>query len=111
VGVHHKPQLRYSLAGLIGRGTDQLARRSGPAWAASQRDVRQCRGVIIATVALRTPIELGSKPSINSTQHLGNLLLVLACRSRGRARTPMQKFHSTSATNTAAMPSSASSRW
>jgi len=32
VGVHHRRDLAGALAGLIGLGTEQLARRAGPAW-------------------------------------------------------------------------------
>jgi len=92
------------LAGLIGLGTDQLARRSGPAWGGFlNATFGNAAELIIATVALRNGhIEL-VKASITGSI-LGNLLLVLGLSFFvGGLGRRMQKFHRTSATNTAAM--------
>jgi Ca2+:H+ antiporter len=92
------------LAGLIGLGTEQLARRSGPAWGGFlNATFGNAAELIIATVALRSGhIEL-VKASITGSI-LGNLLLVLGLSFFvGGLGRRTQKFHRTSATNTAAM--------
>jgi Ca2+:H+ antiporter len=92
------------LAGLIGLGTEQLARRSGPAWGGFlNATFGNAAELIIATVALRNGhIEL-VKASITGSI-LGNLLLVLGLSFFvGGLGRRTQKFHRTSATNTAAM--------
>jgi Ca2+:H+ antiporter len=92
------------LAGLIGLGTEQLARRAGPAWGGFlNATFGNAAELIIAVVALRNDrIEL-VKASITGSI-VGNLLLVLGLSffvgGLGRVS---QKFHRTAATNTTAM--------
>src|SRR3954471_11024025 len=92
------------LAGLIGVGTEQLARRVGPAWGGFlNATFGNAAELIIATVALRSGhIEL-VKASITGSI-IGNLLLVLGVSFFvGGLGRRSQKFHRTSATNTSAM--------
>src|SRR6185369_1794815 len=92
------------LAGLIGLGTEQLARRAGPAWGGFlNATFGNAAELIIATVALRKGhIEL-VKASITGSI-IGNLLLVLGLSFFvGGLGRRTQKFHRTSATNTSAM--------
>jgi Ca2+:H+ antiporter len=92
------------LAGLIGLGTEQLARRAGPALGGFlNATFGNAAELIIALVALRSGhIEL-VKASITGSI-IGNLLLVLGLSffvgGMGRRS---QTFHRTSATNTSAM--------
>jgi Ca2+:H+ antiporter len=92
------------LAGLIGLGTEQLARRSGPAWGGFlNATFGNAAELIIAVVALRNGhIEL-VKASITGSI-IGNLLLVLGLSFFvGGLGRRTQKFHRTAATNTSAM--------
>jgi Ca2+:H+ antiporter len=92
------------LAGLIGLGTEQLARRAGPAWGGFlNATFGNAAELIIATVALRNGhIEL-VKASITGSI-IGNLLLVLGLSFFvGGLGRRSQKFHRTTATNTSAM--------
>ena len=92
------------LAGLIGLGTEQLARRAGPAWGGFlNATFGNAAELIIAVVALRNGhIEL-VKASITGSI-IGNLLLVLGLSFFvGGLGRRAQKFHRTSATNTSAM--------
>jgi Ca2+:H+ antiporter len=92
------------LAGLIGLGTEQLARRAGPAWGGFlNATFGNAAELIIALVALRSGhIEL-VKASITGSI-IGNLLLVLGLSFLvGGLGRRTQKFHRTSATNTSAM--------
>jgi Ca2+:H+ antiporter len=92
------------LAGLIGLGTEQLARRVGPAWGGFlNATFGNAAELIIATVALRNGhIEL-VKASITGSI-IGNLLLVLGLAFFvGGLRRRSQKFNRTAATNTSAM--------
>ena len=92
------------LAGLIGLGTEQLARRAGPAWGGFlNATFGNAAELIIAVVALRSGhIEL-VKASITGSI-IGNLLLVLGLSFFvGGLGRRSQKFHRTSATNTSAM--------
>ena len=92
------------LAGLIGLGTEQLARRSGPALGGFlNATFGNAAELIIAVVALRSGhIEL-VKASITGSI-VGNLLLVLGLSFFvGGLGRRSQKFHRTAATNTAAM--------
>ena len=92
------------LAGLIGLGTEQLARRAGPAWGGFlNATFGNAAELIIAIVALRNGhIEL-VKASITGSI-IGNLLLVLGLSFFvGGLGRRTQKFHRTSATNTSAM--------
>ena len=92
------------LAGLIGLGTEQLARRAGPAWGGFlNATFGNAAELIIAVVALRTgPIELVQASITGSI--IGNLLLVLGLSFFvGGLGRRTQKFHRTSATNTSAM--------
>jgi Ca2+:H+ antiporter len=92
------------LAGLIGLGTEQLARRSGPALGGFlNATFGNAAELIIAVVALRNGhIEL-VKASITGSI-IGNLLLVLGLSFFvGGLGRHTQKFHRTSATNTSAM--------
>ena len=92
------------LAGLIGLGTEQLARRSGPGWGGFlNATFGNAAELIIAVVALRSGhVEL-VKASITGSI-VGNLLLVLglSCFVGGLGRRS-QKFNRTAATNTAVM--------
>jgi Ca2+:H+ antiporter len=92
------------LAGLIGLGTEQLARRAGPAWGGFlNATFGNAAELIIATVALRNRhVEL-VKASITGSI-IGNLLLVLGLSFfAGGLGRRSQKFHRTSATNMSAM--------
>jgi Ca2+:H+ antiporter len=92
------------LAGLIGLGTEQLARRSGPAWGGFlNATFGNAAELIIAVVALHSGhVEL-VKASITGSI-VGNLLLVLGLSFFvGGLGRRSQKFHRTAATNTAAM--------
>jgi Ca2+:H+ antiporter len=92
------------LAGLIGLGTEQLARRAGPAWGGFlNATFGNAAELIIAVVALRNGhVEL-VKASITGSI-IGNLLLVLGLSFFvGGLGRRSQKFHRTSATNTSAM--------
>jgi Ca2+:H+ antiporter len=92
------------LAGLIGLGTEQLARRSGPALGGFlNATFGNAAELIIAVVALRNGhIEL-VKASITGSI-IGNLLLVLGLSFFvGGLGRRSQKFHRTAATNTSAM--------
>jgi Ca2+:H+ antiporter len=92
------------LAGLIGLGTEQLARRVGPAWGGFlNATFGNAAELIIATVALRNGhVEL-VKASITGSI-IGNLLLVLGLAFFvGGLRRRSQKFNRTAATNTSAM--------
>src|SRR5438874_5742348 len=92
------------LAGVIGLGTEQLARRSGPVLGGFlNATFGNAAELIIALVALHGGhIEL-VKASITGSI-VGNLLLVLGASFfvGGLGRTS-QKFHRTTATNTATM--------
>jgi Ca2+:H+ antiporter len=92
------------LAGLIGLGTEQLARRAGPALGGFlNATFGNAAELIIAVVALRSGhIEL-VKASITGSI-IGNLLLVLGLSFFvGGLGRRSQKFHRTSATNTSSM--------
>ena len=92
------------LAGLIGLGTEQLARRSGPGWGGFlNATFGNAAELIIAVVALRSGhVEL-VKASITGSI-VGNLLLVLGLSFFvGGLGRRSQRFHRTAATNTAAM--------
>ncbi len=92
------------LAGLIGLGTEQLARRAGPAWGGFlNATFGNAAELIIALVALRSGhVEL-VKASITGSI-IGNLLLVLGLSFFvGGLGRRSQKFHRTSATNTSSM--------
>ena len=92
------------LAGLIGLGTEELARRSGPAWGGFlNATFGNAAELIIAVVALNEGhVEL-VKASITGSI-LGNLLLVLGLSFFiGGLGRRSQKFHRTAATNTSAM--------
>jgi Ca2+:H+ antiporter len=92
------------LAGLIGLGTEQLARRAGPALGGFlNATFGNAAELIIALVALRSGhIEL-VKASITGSI-IGNLLLVLGLSFFvGGLGRRSQTFHRTSATNTSAM--------
>jgi Ca2+:H+ antiporter len=92
------------LAGLIGLGTEELARRSGPAWGGFlNATFGNAAELIIAVVALRSGhVEL-VKASITGSI-IGNLLLVLGLSFFvGGIGRRTQTFHRTAATNTSAM--------
>ena len=92
------------LAGLIGLGTEQLARRAGPAWGGFlNATFGNSAELIIAVVAMRNGhVEL-VKASITGSI-IGNLLLVLGLSFFvGGLGRRTQTFHRTSATNTSAM--------
>jgi len=92
------------LAGLIGLGTEQLARRSGPAWGGFlNATFGNAAELIIALVALNNGhVEL-VKASITGSI-IGNLLLVLGLSFFvGGIGRRSQKFNRTAATNTSAM--------
>src|SRR5712692_5251676 len=92
------------LAGLIGLGTEQLARRAGPAWGGFlNATFGNAAELIIALVALGNGhIEL-VKASITGSI-IGNLLLVLGLAFFvGGLGRRTQTFHRTAATNTSAM--------
>ena len=92
------------LAGLIGLGTETLAERAGPAWGGFlNATFGNAAELIIAIVALNGGHVALVKASVSGSI-IGNLLLVLGLSFfvGGLGRTS-QKFHRTSATNTAAM--------
>ena len=92
------------LAGLIGLGTEQLARRAGPAWGGFlNATFGNAAELIIAIVALRNGHVALVKASITGSS-IGNLLLVLGLSFFvGGLGRRTQTFHRTSATNTSAM--------
>ena len=92
------------LAGLIGRGTEELAHRSGPAWGGFlNATFGNAAELIIAVVALNNGHIALVKASITGSI-VGNLLLVLGLSFFvGGLGRRSQKFHRTAATNTAAM--------
>jgi Ca2+:H+ antiporter len=92
------------LAGLIGLGTEQLARRSGPAWGGFlNATFGNAAELIIAIVALNNGHVALVKASITGSI-VGNLLLVLGLSFFvGGLRRRSQKFHRTAATNMSAM--------
>src|SRR3954467_2822021 len=92
------------LAGLIGLGTEELARRSGPAWGGFlNATFGNAAELIIAVVALREGHVALVQASITGSI-VGNLLLVLGLSFfvGGIARRS-QKFNRTAATNAAAL--------
>src|SRR5213080_1241942 len=92
------------LAGLIGLGTEELARRAGPTWGGFlNATFGNAAELIIAIVALNGGHVSLVKASVSGSI-IGNLLLVLGLSFfvGGLGRTS-QKFHRTSATNAAAM--------
>jgi Ca2+:H+ antiporter len=92
------------LAGLIGLGTEELARRSGPAWGGFlNATFGNAAELIIAVVALNNGHVALVKASITGSI-LGNLLLVLGLSFfLGGLGRRSQTFHRTAATNTSAM--------
>ena len=92
------------LAGLIGLGTEELARRSGPAWGGFlNATFGNAAELIIAVVALNNGHVGLVKASITGSI-LGNLLLVLGLSFfLGGLGRKSQTFHRTAATNTSAM--------
>jgi Ca2+:H+ antiporter len=92
------------LAGVIGLGTEQLARRSGPAFGGFlNATFGNAAELIIALVALNNGHVGLVKASITGSI-VGNLLLVLGLSFFvGGLRRDVQTFHRTAATNTAAM--------
>jgi Ca2+:H+ antiporter len=92
------------LAGLIGLGTEELARRSGPAWGGFlNATFGNAAELIIAIVALHDGHIALVKASITGSI-VGNLLLVLGLSFFvGGLGRRSQKFNRTAATNTAAM--------
>jgi Ca2+:H+ antiporter len=92
------------LAGLIGLGTEELARRAGPAWGGFlNATFGNAAELIIAVVALRNGHVALVKASITGSI-IGNLLLVLGLSFFvGGLGRRTQKFHRLSATNTSAM--------
>jgi Ca2+:H+ antiporter len=92
------------LAGLIGRGTEELARRSGPAWGGFlNATFGNAAELIIAVVALNNG-HIGLVKASITGSILGNLLLVLGLSFfLGGLGRKSQTFHRTAATNTAAM--------
>jgi Ca2+:H+ antiporter len=92
------------LAGIIGLGTEQLARRSGPAWGGFlNATFGNAAELIIAIVALHDNHVALVKASITGSI-VGNLLLVLGLSFFvGGIGRRSQTFHRTAATNTTAM--------
>src|SRR5436190_6162459 len=92
------------LAGVIGLGTEQLARRSGPALGGFlNATFGNAAELIIALVALNNR-HIGLVKASITGSIVGNLLLVLGLSFFvGGLRRDVQKFHRTAATNTAAM--------
>src|SRR5437762_286332 len=92
------------LAGVIGLGTEQLARRSGPALGGFlNATFGNAAELIIALVALNNQ-HIGLVKASITGSILGNLLLVLGLSFFvGGLGRHVQKFHRTAATNTAAM--------
>ena len=92
------------LAGLIGLGTEQLAKRAGPAWGGFlNATFGNAAELIIAMVALSRGHIALVKASITGSI-IGNLLLVLGLSFFvGGLGRRSQKFHRLSASNTSAM--------
>jgi len=92
------------LAGIIGLGTEELARRSGPAWGGFlNATFGNAAELIIAIVALREGHLALVQASITGSI-VGNLLLVLGLSFFvGGIGRRSQKFHRTAANNAAAM--------
>jgi Ca2+:H+ antiporter len=92
------------LAGIIGLGTEELARRSGPAWGGFlNATFGNAAELIIGVVALREGHLALVQASITGSI-VGNLLLVLGLSFFvGGLGRRSQKFHRTAANNTAAM--------
>jgi Ca2+:H+ antiporter len=92
------------LAGVIGLGTEQLARRSGPTLGGFlNATFGNAAELIIAVVALNRHHVALVKASITGSI-VGNLLLVLgAAFFAGGLGRPFQKFNRTAATNTTSM--------
>lgn len=92
------------LAGIIGLGTEELARRSGPAWGGFlNATFGNAAELIIAVVALREGHLALVQASITGSI-VGNLLLVLGLSFFvGGLGRRTQQFHRTAANNTAAM--------
>jgi Ca2+:H+ antiporter len=92
------------LAGIIGLGTEELARRSGPAWGGFlNATFGNAAELIIALVALREGHLALVQASITGSI-VGNLLLVLGLSFFvGGLGRRSQKFHRTAANNAAAM--------
>jgi len=92
------------LAGIIGLGTEELARRSGPAWGGFlNATFGNAAELIIGIVALREGHRALVQASITGSI-VGNLLLVLGLSFFvGGLGRRSQTFHRTAATNTAAM--------
>ena len=92
------------LAGIIGLGTEELARRSGPAWGGFlNATFGNAAELIIAIVALREGHLALVQASITGSI-VGNLLLVLGLSFFvGGLGRRSQKFHRTAANNTAAI--------
>ena len=92
------------LAGLIGLGTEELARRSGPAWGGFlNATFGNAAELIIAIVALHDG-HIGLVKASITGSILGNLLLVLGLSFfLGGLGRKSQTFHRTAATNTSAM--------
>ena len=92
------------LAGLIGLGTEELARRSGPAWGGFlNATFGNAAELIIAVVALHGG-HIGLVKASITGSILGNLLLVLGLSFFiGGLGRKSQTFHRTAATNTSAM--------
>src|SRR5256885_14373270 len=95
---------RTPLAGVSGLGTEELARRSGPAWGGFlNATFGNAAELIIALVALRNGHIALVKASITGSI-IGNLLLVLGLSFFvGGLGRRSQKFHRTAANNTGAM--------
>jgi Ca2+:H+ antiporter len=92
------------LAGIIGLGTEELARRSGPALGGLlNATFGNAAELIIAVVALHNG-HIGLVKASITGSILGNLLLVLGLSFfAGGIGRRVQKFHRTAATNTSAM--------
>src|SRR3954463_10881961 len=92
------------LAGIIGLGTEELARRSGPAWGGFlNATFGNAAELIIAVVAIREGHLALVQASITGSI-VGNLLLVLGLSFFvGGLGRRSQKFHRTAANNTTAM--------
>src|ERR1700676_4371019 len=92
------------LAGIIGRGTEELARRAGPAWGGFlNATFGNAAELIIAIVALREGRLALVQASITGSI-VGNLLLVLGLSFFvGGLGRRSQTFNRTAATNTVTM--------
>jgi len=92
------------LAGIIGLGTEELARRSGPALGGLlNATFGNAAELIIALVALHSR-HIGLVKASITGSIVGNLLLVLGLSFfAGGIGRRVQKFHRTAATNTTAM--------